>query len=195
MSNVSNLDEQGRPEPEPAVGELETLLGYLEFHRATLEWKTRGLSTEQLRRTTAASSMTLGGLLMHMAYVEDHWFIGSLHDRERMPPWSTVDWKATPDWEWDSAHVMSGDDMRAQWTTSVERCRAALEEALVAAGARAPRGGDAAADPLGALAKRAFPNGERPSLRWILVHMVEEYARHNGHADLLREAVDGATGE
>lgn len=195
MSNVSNLDEQGRPEPEPAVGELETLLGYLEFHRATLEWKTRGLSTEQLRRTTAASSMTLGGLLMHMAYVEDHWFIGSLHDRERMPPWSTVDWKATPDWEWDSAHVMSGDDMRAQWTTSVERCRAALEDALVAAGARAPRSGDAAADPLGALAKRAFPNGERPSLRWILVHMVEEYARHNGHADLLREAVDGATGE
>ena len=195
MSNVSNLDEQGRPEPEPAVGELETLLGYLEFHRATLEWKTRGLSTEQLRRTTAASSMTLGGLLMHMAYVEDHWFIGSLHDRERMPPWSTVDWKATPDWEWDSAHVMSGDDMRAQWTTSVERCRAALEEALVAAGARAPRSSDAAADPLGALAKRAFPNGERPSLRWILVHMVEEYARHNGHADLLREAVDGETGE
>ena len=195
MSNVSNLDEQGRPEPEPAVGELETLLGYLEFHRATLEWKTRGLSTEQLRRTTAASSMTLGGLLMHMAYVEDHWFIGSLHDRERMPPWSTVDWKATPDWEWDSEHVMSGDDMRAQWTTSVERCRAALEEALVAAGARAPRSGDAAADPLGALAKRAFPNGERPSLRWILVHMVEEYARHNGHADLLREAVDGETGE
>ena len=195
MSNVSNLDEQGRPEPEPAVGELETLLGYLEFHRATLEWKTRGLSTEQLRRTTAASSMTLGGLLMHMAYVEDHWFIGSLHDRERMPPWSTVDWKATPDWEWDSAHVMSGDDMRAQWTTSVERCRAALEEALVAAGARAPRNGDAAADPLGALAKRAFPSGERPSLRWILVHMVEEYARHNGHADLLREAVDGETGE
>ena len=195
MSNVSNLDEQGRPEPEPAVGELETLLGYLEFHRATLEWKTRGLSTEQLRRTTAASSMTLGGLLMHMAYVEDHWFIGSLHDRERMPPWSTVDWKATPDWEWDSAHVMSGDDMRAQWTTSVERCRAALEEALVATGARAPRGSDAVADPLGALAKRAFPNGERPSLRWILVHMVEEYARHNGHADLLREAVDGATGE
>ena len=192
---MSNLDEQGRPEPEPAVGELETLLGYLEFHRATLEWKTRGLSTEQLRRTTAASSMTLGGLLMHMAYVEDHWFIGSLHDRERMPPWSTVDWKVTPDWEWDCAHVMSGDDMRAQWTTSVERCRAALEEALVAAGARAPRGSDAAADPLGALAKRAFPNGERPSLRWILVHMVEEYARHNGHADLLREAVDGETGE
>jgi hypothetical protein len=189
---VVSVDEQGRPEPEPAVGELETLLGYLEFHRATLEWKTRGLSTEQLRRTTAASSMTLGGLLMHMAYVEDHWFIGSLHDRERMPPWSTVDWKATPDWEWDSAHTMSGDELRAQWTTSVERCRAALEEALLAAGARAP---GAAADPLGALAKRAFPSGERPSLRWILVHMIEEYARHNGHADLLREAVDGETGE
>ncbi|MFZ9731430.1 MAG: DinB family protein [Ilumatobacteraceae bacterium] len=197
-----SVDDHGRPEPEPAVGELETLLGYLEFHRATLEWKTRGLSAEQLRRTTAASSMTLGGLLMHMAYVEDHWFIGVVHDRERMPPWSTVDWKATPDWEWDASHVMSGDEMRAQWNTSVERCRVALEEALVAAGARATgaqaagdRAAGAMADPLGALAKRAFPSGERPSLRWILMHMIEEYARHNGHADLLREAVDGETGE
>ena len=190
-----SIDDHGRPEPEPAVGELETLLGYLEFHRATLEWKTRGLTTEQLRRTTAASSMTLGGLLMHMAYVEDHWFIGVVHDRDRMPPWSTVDWKATPDWEWDAAHTMSADAMRAQWNTSVERCRVALDEALVAAGARVPRVSDTPADPLGALAKRAFPSGERPSLRWILVHMIEEYARHNGHADLLREAVDGETGE
>ena len=182
---MSNLDDQGRPEPELAVGELETLLGYLDFHRATLEWKTRGLNTDQLRRTTAASSMTLGGLLMHMAFVEDHWFIGVVHDRERMAPWSTVDWKATPDWEWDAAHTMTGDAMRAQWNTSVMRCRAALDEALRAGGK----------DPLGVLAKRARPSGERPSMRWILVHMIEEYARHNGHADLLREAVDGQTGE
>lgn len=179
------MDDQGRPEPALAVGELETLLGYLEFHRATLEWKTRGLATEQLRATTAASSMTLGGLLMHMAYVEDHWFLGVVHDRERVPPWSTVDWKATPDWEWDAAHRLSADEMRAQWDESIRRCRAALDEALATS----------VDDPLDDLAKRALASGERPSLRWILVHMIEEYARHNGHADLLREAIDGSTGE
>jgi hypothetical protein len=129
--------------------------------------------------------MTLGGLLMHLAYVEDHWFIGVVHDRERMPPWSTIDWKATPDWEWDVAHTMSGDAMREQWLSSVERCRVALDEAIRAAGS----------DPLRSLAARALASGERPSLRWILVHMIEEYARHNGHADLLREAIDGETGE
>jgi uncharacterized damage-inducible protein DinB len=179
------LDDQGRPEPALAVGELETLLGYLDFQRATLEWKTRGLNDEQLRRTTAASSMTLGGLLMHLAYVEDHWFTGVMHDRERMPPWSLVDWNATPDWEWEAAHTLTADAMRAQWSASVERSRAALDEVLQ----------HDVADPLSALAKRASPSGERPSLRWILVHMIEEYARHNGHADLLREAVDGETGE
>jgi uncharacterized damage-inducible protein DinB len=180
-----HLDEHGRPEPDLAVGELETLLGFLEFHRATLEWKTRGLTDKQLRQRIASSTMTLGGLLMHMAYVEDAWF-GGLSDAPREAPWSTVDWKATPDWEWDTAHTMSGEAMRAQWNTSVERSRAALSAALESAGSD---------DPLATLAKRLRPSGEPVSLRWILVHMIEEYARHNGHADLLREAIDGQTGE
>ena len=182
---MAKIDDQGRPEPAFAVSELQTLLGFLDFHRATLEWKTRGLTTDQLRRPTAASTMTLGGLLMHMAYVEDHWFVGVVHDRDRMPPWSTVDWTATPDWEWDVAHTMSADAIRNQWTTSVERCRVAFDEAL--------RAGNS--DALSTFALRARPSGERVSLRWILVHMIEEYARHNGHADLLREAIDGQTGE
>ena len=192
------VDEQGRPEPDLAVGELETLVGFLEFHRATLEWKTRGLTDNQLRQRIASSTMTLGGLLMHMAYVEEHWFIGVIHDRERMSPWAEVDWKATPDWEWDAAHTMTGEAMRAQWNTSVDRSRAALNEALDAAAA--PQATDAAqpaanTDSLAMLAKRLRPSGEAVSLRWILVHMIEEYARHNGHADLLREAIDGQTGE
>jgi hypothetical protein len=103
-----------------------------------------------------------------------------------MSPWAEVDWKATPDWEWDAAYTMSGDAMRAQWNTSVERSRAALSAALENAGSD---------DPLAMLAKRLRPSGEPVSLRWILVHMIEEYARHNGHADLLREAIDGETGE
>ena len=192
------VDEQGRPEPDLAVGELETLVGFLEFHRATLEWKTRGLTDNQLRQRTASSTMTIGGLLMHLAYVEEHWFIDVIHDRERISPWAEVDWKATPDWEWDAAHTMTGEAMRAQWNTSVDRSRAALNEALGAATSAQPA--DAAqpaanTDQLGALAKRLRPSGEPVSLRWILVHMIEEYARHNGHADLLREAIDGQTGE
>jgi uncharacterized damage-inducible protein DinB len=192
------VDDQGRPEPDLAVGELATLLGFLEFHRATLEWKTRGLTDNELRQRIASSTMTLGGLLMHLAYVEEHWFVVVIHDRERMTPWAEVDWKATPDWEWDAAHTMTGDAMRAQWNTSVDRSRAALNEALDAAAA--PQAADEAqpaanADLLATLAKRLRPSGEPVSLRWILVHMIEEYARHNGHADLLREAIDGQTGE
>ena len=179
------IDDQGRPEPSPAVGELETLVGFLEFHRATLQWKTRGLTDEELRRTTAASTMTLGGLLMHVAYVEDAWF-GGLSDAPRVAPWSEVDWKTDPDWEWHIVHTMPGADVRAQWNTSVQRSRDALAAAL--------RRADTS-DPLGSLSQRGWPNGERPSLRWVLVHMIEEYARHNGHADLLREAIDGQRGE
>lgn len=180
------VDEHGRPEPSPAVGEFDTLLGYLEFHRATLEWKTRDLNDAQLRHTTAASTMTLGGLLMHLAYVEDHWFSGMLLDLPRMAPWNDVDWATTPDWEWDSAHTLTGAAMREQWAISGQRSREALATSLKSMPSD---------DPLGGLAKRGWPSGERPSLRWILLHMVEEYARHNGHADLLREAIDGQTGE
>ncbi|NCX36801.1 MAG: DinB family protein [Actinobacteria bacterium] len=186
------VDDQGRPEPDLAVGELETLVGFLEFHRATLEWKTRGLTDHELRQRIASSTMTLGGLLMHLAYVEEHWFVGVIHDRERMTPWAEVDWKATPDWEWDAAHTMSGEAMRAQWNASVDRSRAALNEALGEATSAQPA---ANTDSLATLARRLRPSGEPVSLRWILVHMIEEYARHNGHADLLREAIDGQTGE
>lgn len=186
-------DEHGRPEPDQVVGELETLRGFLEFHRATLEWKTRGLTDEQLRRTIAASTMTLGGLLMHLAFVEEYWFNRVLYERAEVSPWAAVDWKATPDWEWDAVHTITGEAMRAQWHTSVERSRAGLDEALQTASASSLPSADG--DVLSTLAKGKRPrNGEPVSLRWILVHMIEEYARHNGHADLMREAIDGQTG-
>ncbi|MFM7900224.1 MAG: DUF664 domain-containing protein, partial [Actinomycetota bacterium] len=87
--------------------------------------------------------------------------------------------------------------VRAQWNSSVERSRAVVRDALnrVGVSGATTASGANVADPLGLLAKRSWPNGDKPSLRWILVHMIEEYARHNGHADLLREAVDGETGE
>ena len=176
------LDDKGRLEPPYAADEASTLLGFLEWQRATLEWKTRGLDEPGLRAMTAKSTITLAGILKHMAWVEDHWFSFVLLGRERAEPWRSVDFSTAPDWEWTSASHDSADSVRTMWAQSCSASRASVDEVLT-------RGG------LDQLASRATSSGDRPSLRWILVHMIEEYARHNGHADLLREAVDGQVGE
>ncbi|QYC45584.1 DinB family protein [Nonomuraea coxensis DSM 45129] len=176
------IDEQGRPEPPIAAGETATLLGYLDYQRATLAWKCSGLDAAGLRATVGVSSMTLGGLLKHMSYVEDHWFSRSLHGNDPQPPWDTVDWAADRDWDWNSAAGDSPEQLLALWQGSVARSRELTEKAL------ADGGPDR-------LARRSWADGTTPSLRWILCHMIEEYARHNGHADLIRESVDGLTGE
>ncbi len=179
---MTNMDEQGRPEPALAADETATLLGFLEYQRATLAWKCAGLDAAGMGATVAASSMTLGGLLKHLAYVESDWFSRWLYGRDRQAPWDTVDWKADPDWEWHSAAEDSPEQLLALWQDAVARSRSLVAEALA--------DGD-----LERLARRTWPDGRAPSLRWILCHMIEEYARHNGHADLLRESVDGLTGE
>jgi uncharacterized damage-inducible protein DinB len=182
ITGMTILDEFGRPEPPVAEDEAATLLGFLDWQRATLAWKVSGVDAAGLRATTAASSMTLGGLLKHMALVEDGWFANDLHGRGYSPPWDTVDWKADPDWEWRTAAEDSPEELLALWQASVQRSRALTEEAMAGNG-------------LATAAKRGWPDGRTPSLRWILCHMIEEYARHNGHADLLRESIDGETGE
>ncbi|WP_112227093.1 DinB family protein [Lentzea atacamensis] len=180
---MTDFDEQGRPEPPMDGDELATLSGFLEFQRATLAWKTAGLTAEQLNATTAKSSMTLGGMLKHLVYVEQQWFHVVLHDREPLEPWASVDWKADNDWDWHSAAQDSPEQLIALWQEEVDRSRKAVAEALET--------GD-----LGQLAKHApWRDGRVPSLRWILTHMIEEYSRHNGHADLIREAIDGQVGE
>ena len=176
------IDEQGRPEPPLASDELPTLLGFLEFHRATVEWKCRGLDASGLRATVGRSSMTLGGLLKHLAYVEDNWFGVFLHGNDAQPPWDTADWSADWDWDWTSAAEDSPAELRELWAGAVAQSREHVARALADGG-------------LDRLADRPFADGSRVSLRWILVHMVEEYSRHNGHADLLREEVDGLVGE
>jgi pimeloyl-ACP methyl ester carboxylesterase/uncharacterized damage-inducible protein DinB len=182
LRSVADLDEHGRPEPPVAGDEAATLLGFLDYQRATLGWKCSGLDPGGLQARVGASSMTLGGLLKHLAYVEDNWFGRWLLGLDRDPPWDTVDWAADPDWEWHSAAQDSPERLRELWQAAVARSRARAAEALADGGLDRP-------------ARRTWPDGRSPSLRWILVHMVEEYARHNGHADLLRESVDGAVGE
>ena len=177
------VDEHGRPEAPIAAGEVDTLLGFLDFQRATLRWKCARVGSVGLRASAAATTMTLGGLLFHMTYVEDLWFSRMLHGRDPSPPWDAVDWQADPDWEWDTAADHAPGHLREMWEEAVERSRAGVAEALAEG-----EGFDRAA-------QRAWPDGRKPNLRWIVVHMIEEYARHNGHADLLREAVDGETGE
>jgi uncharacterized damage-inducible protein DinB len=176
--------EQGGPGPggpPPAGDETATLLGSLERQRAIFAWKCGGLDSAGLRATLGPSSMTLGGLLKHLALVEDEYFSHRLPGREPMPPWDTVDWDADPDWEWHSAAEDSPAQLMTLWQDAVARSRAAVVEALADGG-------------LEQLA-RAWPHPEPASLRRILIDVIEEYSRHVGHADLIRESVDGLIGE
>lgn len=177
------VDEQGRPEPPIGEDEAGTLQGFLDFHRATLAWKCAGLDAEGMAATVEPSTMTLGGMLKHLALVEEHWFACTLRAREWSAPWDTVDWGADADWDWHSAAQDTPEQLIALWQSKVELSRAMVAEALADGGGLEQR------------AARPWADGRAPSLRWILVHMVEEYARHNGHADLIREAIDGSTGE
>ncbi len=179
---MTDIDEQGRPEPPLVADEAATLLGFLDFQRATLEWKCAGLDPAALRATVGVSTMTLGGLLKHLALVEDDWFSECLPGLPSAPPWNSVDWEADRDWEWRSAANDTPDQLFALWRGAVQRSRVQVANAL-------SKGG------LDTVALRKWPDGRAPSLRWILTHMIEEYSRHNGHADLIRESIDGLVGE
>ena len=173
---------QSRPEPPLAADEVATLVGFLEYQRATFAWKCSGLELLELNRTVGSSTMTLGGMLKHLAYYEDHWFSHHLRGNPRKTMWEAVNWDVEPDWEWTSAAEDSPEALRTLWSDAVAQSRCMLDEALAEGG-------------LGALAGHGWPDGRVPTARWIVMHMIEEYARHNGHADLLRESVDGQTGE
>ncbi|GAA4354486.1 mycothiol transferase [Angustibacter luteus] len=157
--------------------ELATALITLERDRITFAWKCADVDAEGMGRRLGASSVTLGGLLKHLAWVEELYFQNRLAGRPSMAPFDQLDldgdWE---DWAWTSAADDAPDDLRALWVDTVHRSREALSEALA-------RGG----------LEQTTPDGM--SLRRLLADMIEEYARHTGHADLLREDVDGTTGE
>ena len=168
-------------EPPVAGDEVSTLIGSLERQRATFAWKAGGLDAAGLNARVGASSLTLGGLLKHVAMVEEVYFSVRMLGRPPCPPWDTWDWEGDPDWPYTSAAEDTPEELMRLWQSTVERSRAALAQVLEEGG----------------LDQRARWKDldDPPSVRRVLIDLIEEYARHTGHADLLREAVDGLVGE
>ena len=169
-----------RTDPPHSGPEYEQLAAFLDYQRATVLLKTEGLSTEQLAFRLPTSSLTLAGLLNHLALVEDWWFRVQFLGEQHVPPWEEVDWDADPDWEFRTAATTDPAELRERYRAACERSRAVVRAT-----------GDL--DRLSVAVSRH--SGEPFDLRWILLHMIEETARHAGHADLLREAIDGRVGE
>jgi hypothetical protein len=180
---MSDVDREPWPEPPLAADEPTQIVAALERQRATLAWKTGGLDAAGLRATAAASSLTLGGLLKHLALVEDNTFTYRIAQREMPAPWNAVDWDADPDWEWRSAADDTPEALYALWREAVERSRGALEATLA----------DGGLDQL--VTSMKDEHGASPNLRRVLLDTLEEYGRHVGHADIIRESVDGLVGE
>ncbi|WP_370645240.1 DinB family protein [Pseudonocardia sp. DSM 110487] len=169
------MSDDNRPRPPAAAEERTMLAGWLDYHRATLELKCAGLAPAQLvTRAAEPSSLSLLGLVRHMADVERGWFRRRL-GREYAPPLYYSD--DDPDGDFDNVDPAAVDVAFAAWRAECARARE-IAEALPSLDVM--------------ITDRV---GRRLSARWVLVHMVEEYARHNGHADLLRERIDGVTGE
>jgi len=168
-----------RVDPPLSGDETATLLGFLDYHRNTLRMKVEGLDPAQLQATLPPSTMTLGGMVKHLAFVEHWWTHCVFEGQEYAEPWASVDWDADWDWDWHSAAGASLDELLPL-----------LDREAAVTGEVVRRAGD-----LGRLSQRTGREGLPFSLRWILTHLVEEYARHNGHADLLRESIDGRVGE
>jgi hypothetical protein len=157
--------------------EIDTAVITLERNRRTFAWKCADVDADALRLRVGVSPVTLGGLLKHLAWVEEPYFQTRLAGRESIAPFDQLDLASDwDDWPWSTATSETPDALRALWVKSVHRSRGALAEAL-------SRGG----------LEQTTHDGM--SLRRLLVDLIEEYARHTGHADLLREQVDGATGE
>jgi uncharacterized damage-inducible protein DinB len=180
MVGMFILDIPGRHQPDSLASEKEMLDGWLDYHRHTIVAKVRGVDDEALRRAMVPSGTSLLGLLKHLALAEHHWFgrafAGTCEDG---PEASTcpcgLPWPNGPG-AWTIAPEETTDHIIEMYLTKCERSRALTTSASLDDRARGPRD------------KQHF------TLRWILTHMIEETARHNGHADILRELIDGETG-
>lgn len=173
------IERPGIPYRSDEVGMLRA---FLDHYRATIRLQAAGLDDAQLDQPLAPSDLTLGGMLKHLAFVEDYWFSHHLAAREPAPPWDTAPWDDDPDWDWHSAAGATHAELDGLLAAAIARSEETLDAVLAA---------DPDLDRL--VARPRDPaKGETASVRWVLVHMVEEYCRHAGHADLIRQSIDGA---
>jgi uncharacterized damage-inducible protein DinB len=170
---VEDISDPRRTDPQYVLGERAMLDAWLDFHRLTLLLKCEGLDdAHRQARPVPTSLLSLHGLVRHMAEVERNWFHRVLLREPETPPiWA--------DPAVEDSELVPLDD--ADWAADLAGWQAECEHSRAAAAAHD-------------LDDTGLRRGEEVSLRWIYVHMIEEYARHNGHADLIRELVDGAVG-
>lgn len=175
-------DELAPPlvEPALAVDELATLSEFLDYYRAVLARKAHGLTHEQLNRALPPSTLTLAKLVRHLTLVEQDWFTVRFLGLEPPEPWASAPWDDDADWEMTTAIDIAPEQLLADFHAACEESRRITREAT-------------SLDQLSVQADRH--TGDHFSLRWILVHMIEEVARHAGHADFIREAIDGVVGD
>ena len=167
-------------EPDVAASERDTLNGFLEYQRTVMVRKVHGLDHERLNRPHPPSTLTLARLLRHLTLVEHSWFHERFFGLEPAEPWASAPWDDDVDWEMTTATEIDPPQLLADFRAACEESRRITEDAAS----------------LDQLSVRLDRKTEKPfNLRWILVHMIEEYARHLGHADFLREAIDGAVGD
>jgi hypothetical protein len=167
---------QPRTEPRMDAGEGTMLQAWLDYHRATLLIKCAGLSEGQLALSSCPpSELSLLGLVRHLTDVERGWFLRGVAGRSRAeapPLYSTRD---DPDGDFGNLNSAPAGAVLSTYEATIAEVSAVIE---------------------GVSLDHTFSNGGEPcSVRWVYLHMIEEYARHNGHADLIRERIDGATGE
>jgi hypothetical protein len=169
-------------EPPFAGTEAEHVLGSLDRLRATFRWKADGLDDAQIHQAAAPSVLTVAGLLKHLAVQEDYAAFVKISGRPMPGAWDANDWDGDQDWEFSSASEDSPAELYALYDDAAARSRDTIRAVLDERGLE----GDSAVQ---------LPDGTRASVRRVLFDLLEEYGRHTGHLDLVREAVDGRTGE
>jgi uncharacterized damage-inducible protein DinB len=168
------MEQNGRPEPPISGTEKEILTGFLDFLRATILWKADGLSDEELRRPHDPSGLTMLGLIKHLAYVERSWFQQTFLGADVAFPWTKED----PDADWRVEPEDTTQAIRDLYSQEVDIANQIIAE-----------------HDLDTPARNVTRSHEGLQLRWIVAHMIEETGRHCGHADFMREAIDGKVGE
>ena len=158
------------------------MLGSRDRQRATFAWKTGGLGASDLQVTLGNSTITLGGLVKHLALVEDYYFSVRLFGHAHSALFDSIDFDEDSNWDWSSAAQDDPSYLYGLWQRMVDQSRRLVAEAIADGGLEHPM-------------KLRWPDGRSPSLRRTLVDLIEEYARHVGHADLIRESIDGLVGE